>query len=192
LTTVKGAASAAPDPLTNWWDALERGGYEPRGQAHDFRSKCPLHDGGNPTALHIFVGADGRAVPHCFVCNGHPKDIAAAVGLDPRDSFPQGHHRARRRRLPDAHRVDFTGNARTVANILCALDQLGREWYIELRADCPHCGGPAAVVFAASWGIEYLACPGDADAEALGYTACTLDQFVQALAARVEDRKRAA
>jgi hypothetical protein len=32
------------DPLRARWDALARGG-------HDFRARCPLHGGGNTTAL---------------------------------------------------------------------------------------------------------------------------------------------
>jgi len=173
---------SATDPQRTWWDALERGDYGPRGPLHSFRSGCPLCGSDNPTALHVFVGADGRAVPHCFVCEGHPRAIALAAGLDPRDSFPAGHHKARRRSLSEARRADFHGNARSVANILKALELLGAPqsyWQFESRG-CAFCGDPGALLTVTSWGQRpWLSCP----------SGCTLDEHLQALAGRVQDRK---
>lgn len=185
---------SATDPLSTVWEALERADCSPHGQAWNYRARCPHHNGDNREALHVQVGGDGRALIHCFAHDCRAEDVARALGLSIRDLFSPGHKHARRRRLQEARRIDFHGRAKTAANILCALDQLGVEWFIELRTDCPLCGSPAAVLFVSSWGIEYLSCPGDAEAEALGYAAgaCTLDQARQALAARVEDRKRAA
>ncbi len=129
------------DPLRTWWDALERGGCGPHGAAHDYRARCPLHGGDNREALHVFPGVDGRAVPHCFACKAHPKDIALAVGIDPRDSFPAGHVSARRRPLADVPRAEFEGNARLAANALAAGERLdGPDWRFELTIDCPACG----------------------------------------------------
>ena len=182
------------DPLRNWWDALDRGGFGPHGEPHSFRSRCPLHGGDNADALHVFIGGDGRAVPHCFACQAHPKDIAAAVGLDPRDSFPAGHHRARRRDLPQPRRAELAGSVRAIVNVLAALGELGGDWYGELRVDCPHCGAPGAILQASGRSTTYR-CPGDNDAEQLGFGACTLNQALQALAGRVQDhhdRKEAA
>lgn len=176
------------DPLQAVWDALERGGYAPRGPRHDFRARCPAHDGDNASSLHVSVGADGRALLRCFARECAAEDIAAVLDLAITDLFPPGHRRARRRRLPEASRSSFTGNARTVANVLAAVDRLGADWYLELRADCMHCGSPAALVVASPRSV-FLSCPSDVGAEELGYTPCTLDQFTQALAARLEDHK---
>lgn len=183
---------SATDPLDAVWSALESHDCQPHGRSWDFRAKCPYHNGDNPESLHVEVGADGRALIHCFAHDCRAEDVAKALGLSIRDLFPPGHKHGRRRQLHEARRIDFTGRAKTVANVLCALDQLGAEWYVELRTDCPHCGSPAALLYASSWGLENVSCPGDGDSEALGFTACTLDQFRQALAARVEDRKQAA
>lgn len=181
------------DPQRSWWDALEQGGYEPHGQLHDFRARCPLCASNNPEALHVFVGADGRAVPWCFACQGKFADVARAAGLHPRDSFPAGHHSAHRRSLDEPVRFyDFAGPARTVAQVLLGLCDMGGEWYVEVRCDCAHCGSPAALIQARSDLDKVLiSCPGDDVAEELGYTACTFRQFSEALAAQVEDRRAA-
>ena len=49
------------DPLGMVWDALEVGGYGPHGQPHDFRARCPGHDGDNATSLHVARGTGGGA-----------------------------------------------------------------------------------------------------------------------------------
>ncbi len=182
---------SATDPLATWWEALERGGYGPHGQPHSFRSRDPLCGSNNPKALHVFVGADGRAVPHCFVCKGHPKDIAIAAGINPADSFPAGHHNARRYQLGEARRSDFTGQARTVANLLLGLQECNRPWSLELRTDCVVCGTPHALIVVNDLGA-FLSCPCDLAADALGYVACTLRQFQQVLAGRLHDRREEA
>jgi hypothetical protein len=82
------------DPLRVVWGALERGACDPHGKPHDFRSRCPAHDGGNPHALHVKVGADGRALLWCFVgCDA--ENVVAALGLAWPDLFPPGHRHAR-------------------------------------------------------------------------------------------------
>lgn len=172
------------------WDALERGECEPHGQPYDFRARCPGHRGDNVTALHVWVGADGRAVLWCHAHQCSAKVITAALGLTVPDLFPAGHRNARRRRLLEARRSDFTGSTRTVVNVLKAVDELGGDWFLELRVDCPYCGSPAALLQASDRGVV-LSCPGDATAEALGYTACTLEQVMEALAGAVEARRDA-
>jgi hypothetical protein len=137
----------------------------------------------------VSVGGDGRALLHCFAHHCSAKSIVGALGLSLPDLFPAGHHHARRRRLPKARREDFDGRARTLANLLAAVEELGAEWYGELRFDCPHCGSPVALLQVSSWGIEQYCCPGDAEAEVLGYTACTLHQCQQAFAGRLHDRR---
>lgn len=178
------------DPLAIVWAALDRADCDPHGQLHDFRARCPRHEGDNRDALHVSVGADGRAVLWCFAHQCFVEDIVAELGLAMSDLFPPGHHRARRRRLPVARREDFAGDARTVANVLMALERLGADWYLELRADCAHCGSPAALLQVTPRFVVF-SCPGDADAEALGFTACTLTQFEEALAGRLEDLEAA-
>ena len=46
------------DPLRTLWDALEARDCRPKGRAHDFRARCPAHDGDNPQSLHVSIGAD--------------------------------------------------------------------------------------------------------------------------------------
>jgi hypothetical protein len=176
-------------PLQLVWDALYARDCQPHGAPHDFRARCPAHGGGNPDALHVFVGADGSVRFWCFASECEYEDITRAIGMDARDLFPTGHHRARRRRLPDGRRADFAGHARTAANVLAGLEMIGADWYLELRCDCPYCGSAAALL-QASPRFARLSCPGDSHAEELGYTACTVEQFTQALAGRVEDQRR--
>src|SRR4051812_40949400 len=45
-----------PDPLDTVWAALDAAGYDPHGQEHDFRARCPGHDGENRDALHVSEG----------------------------------------------------------------------------------------------------------------------------------------
>ena len=169
------------DPLRTWWDALEQGGYGPHGQPYDFRARCPRCDDTRDDELHVFIGADGRAVPHCFACIGHPKDIAQAAGIEPRDSLPAGHRHARRREFAPARRSDFDGNARTAANVLWALERLGERWKVAITVDrCPFCGWehPDPVLFVVdSAGGPFVHCRGD----------CTADQFLQALAGKATE-----
>jgi hypothetical protein len=173
------------DPLHTVWEALERAGCEPHGTEWDFRSRCPLH-GENPGALHVSVGVGGQAVLWCFARQCAAEDIAGALRLEMCDLFPPGHRRARRRQLPQARRADFQGSARTVVNVLAALEALGDDWSASVRCACAFCGAPAAVLFADRERVG-LMCPGDPDPNALGHWTCTADQLAQALAGRLED-----
>jgi hypothetical protein len=83
-------------PPQRVWDALEARDCRPHGTLWDFRACCPGHDGHDDTALSVCVGADGRAVLHCFTgCD--TKTVVDALGLDLADLFPDGHRHARRR-----------------------------------------------------------------------------------------------
>jgi hypothetical protein len=93
---------SATDPLSTAWHALERTGCRPSGDQHNAAAHCPAHDD-RTASLSLGVGADGRALLHCHAgCEVEP--IVAALGLTWGDLFPPGHHRARRRRLPEARR----------------------------------------------------------------------------------------
>jgi len=81
------------DPLRLLWDALEAHGCEPRGPEHELRARCPAHDGDNASALSVAIGADGRALVHCHAYGCEADAIAAALGLQVADLFPDGHHR---------------------------------------------------------------------------------------------------
>jgi hypothetical protein len=82
------------DPTQTVRNALEPAGYPPHGPSHDFRSPCPGHNGDNPDALHVSVGADGRALLWCFRgCTAEA--VVAALGLTMPDLFPPGHRHAR-------------------------------------------------------------------------------------------------
>jgi hypothetical protein len=175
---------SACDPLRTVWDALEGLGYQPHGNPYDFRSRCPAHQGANRESLHVGAGVDGRALLHCLAHHCDVERIVAAVGLVVADLFPAGHRNARRRQLRDARRADFAGNARTLANVVKALEELGDHWRGEVVCDCPMCGRPNArlVVPSCREHRPYLHCE----------AACTAGMFSEALAGRLEDRREAA
>src|SRR5689334_4577567 len=118
----------ALDPLHTLWDALERRDCDPHGDLHNFRARCPAHQGANREALHVTEGCDRRALLHCFAHGCDPDRIVAALDLTTSDLFPAGHRRGRRRPMPAAKRTDLTGAARAVADVLAALEVIGHEW----------------------------------------------------------------
>ena len=166
------------DPLRLLWDALEAHGFRPRGKPYEFRARCPAHDGDNPTSLSIRVGADGRGV---LWCHAHQCDVVAitsALDLRVADLFPDGHHRGHRFPLRPVRRSDFHGQARTVANVLAALEAVGEPWRVLLSTDCPYCGHPGAWLHVNRDHAE-SDCP----------NGCTPSEFVQALLGRLTDKE---
>lgn len=176
------AAVSATTPLRTVWDALERFGCWPHGKPHDFYSRCPAHYGESTSALHVCAGADGRVVLWCFARQCFAEDIVAPLGLTMCDLFPAGHRHAYRRRLAQARRADFHGNARTLVNALKAFEDLGLPWQrAELVGDCPYCGYPNA----------RLVVPGNPDHKPFVHCegACTARAFTEALAGLIHDQK---
>ena len=170
--------AAMTGPLTIVWAALERAGCDPRGPAHDFYARCPVHNG-QGRSLHAFVGADGRAVLWCFAhqCDREPN--CAAIGISVAELYPAGHRCARRRSLPHARRSDFRGNARTLANALRAFEVLELSWRAELIVDCPYCGRPNARLVVSPDHQPFVHCEG----------ACSAQMFTEGLAGHLQDRK---
>jgi len=162
-------------PLHRLWDALERRGYQPHGPQHNFRARCPAHDGDNADALHVSAGPDGRALVWCFRCEAPAVRIVERLGLTVGDLFPAGHRKARRPPIKSAQRSDLTGNARTVANVLGALDALTRPWAAMVGCDCPYCGEPGAWLRTSSEAAPHVDCP----------HGCNSSEFTQALAGRL-------
>ena len=170
------------DSLRIVWTALELAGCDPHGQAHDFRARCPGHNGEGRDALHVSAGAGGNVLLWCFAHGCSTEDIVEPLGLRVRDLFPLDPGDSRRR-LRTARREDFTGNARTVANVLLALDQLGGRWGLALWLDeCPNCERPHAQLSINSAGEPRFYCG----------RGCDLQMVNQALADRLTDRRRAA
>jgi hypothetical protein len=67
------------------WDALEAGGYNPRGRPEKFSALCPAHDDRTPS-LDVAQGEKGAVL----TCRSHecpPERIVGAVGLEMRDLF---------------------------------------------------------------------------------------------------------
>lgn len=190
MTAVSSVVNGAlTDPVAVVWEALAAADCEPHGRPWDFRAKCPAHSGDNRDALHVSIGADGSAVLWCFAHQCSADRVVHALGLTMGDLFPAGHRHARRRQLAQASRADFGGNARVLVNVLLALEQIAAYWDIELRTDCAHCGSPAALL-RVSRRFCSLSCPGDTYASELGYAGCTARQFQEALAGRIENRRR--
>ena len=164
------------DPLRVAWDALEARDCKPHGKQHDFRARCPVHDGGNRQSLHVSVGADFRAVVYCFARACSAEAICAALGLSVADLFPAGHHNARRVTPPAVKRSDFTGAAAGVANTLYALEKLGKPWDVMLSTDCPYCGAQGTWLRADSNGTLNVDCP----------YGCNAERFTGALLGRLQ------
>ncbi len=168
------------DPMRIVWDALEARGYGPRGQPHDFRARCPGHDGDNPTALHVWDRGDGAASLWCFSHGCSTEEIVERISLRMRDLFPV-QLQSRSTRLQTARREDFTGNARTLANLLLAMDRLGLRWSSALWLDeCPNCEWPWAQISLDSIGEPRAYCQ----------RGCNLRIVSEALADRVAHHRR--
>jgi hypothetical protein len=169
------------DPLRTLWDALANGGYSPRGRLEDFRARCPAHQGDNPTSLHVRAGVGGQALVWCFAHGCPVEEIVKPLGLNVRDLFPldPGHDR----RLRNARRDDFEGNAREVANVLLALERLGARWSLAIWLDeCPNCERPHAQLSIDSTGDPRVYCGRGCDVRMVG----------QALADRLANPRRRA
>lgn len=163
------------------WDALDSGGYGPRGREDDFRSRCPGHDGSNPTSLHVWDNG-GVAMLYCHAHGCSVEDITEPLGLRVRDLFPVTLGDSGRR-LRSARREEFTGNARTVVNLLGALDQLGERWAVALWLDeCPNCERQHVQLAIGSAGEPRYHCD----------RGCDLPLVGRALADRIADRGRRA
>ena len=160
------------DPLSTVWQALDACGCEPHGPEHDFRARCPAHDGRSNGSLHVVEGADRRAVVHCF-SGCQTEAVLAALGSSWRDLFPDGHRQARRIHLDRPTRL--SGNARRIADALAALDARGRPWRVMVATDCAYCGSPGGWLRGGSGGRLHFDCPGG----------CGLEAFAQALAGRL-------
>jgi hypothetical protein len=173
---------SAGEPLQTVWAALESHGFQPRGREHDFRAKCPHHDGQSRDSLHCYIGADGSAQLYCFAHQCDRLDIATSVGLNLGDLYPAGHQQARRQPAFQAQRKDFEGNASDAADLLYALEKIGDPWRVEITAPCSRCGGPRALYVVSRRYAAFLSCP----------SGCTAQAAAQALAGRVADLKATA
>jgi hypothetical protein len=152
-----------PDPLRVVWEALEARGCDPHGAEHDFRARCPAHDGENRGALHVAEGADRRAVLYCFRgCRAEA--VVRALGLGWGDLFRPGHHRYRRR--PQAR----PGPRGRVEVVLEGLELVGipvRGMWIADR--CPYCDAPGLWIRSTPEGLIDAECVnGCAHEEILG------------------------
>jgi hypothetical protein len=167
------------DPLRLVWDALQARDCRPRGHDYDFRARCPVHGGDNPSSLHVSVGADRRVVLWCFAHQCSVDDVTVALGLTVADLFPDGHHRARRLPSRAVRRPDFKGAALGVANALYSLEELDEAWQVMLTSRCPYCDSPGAWLRGSSHGRIDADCPSGCDSHA----------YTQALLARVHESK---
>jgi hypothetical protein len=176
-----GPGMAVSDPLRTLWDALEGHGCRPRGEPYEFRARCPAHEGDNPTALQMAVGADGRALLWCHAHQCDVQAITATLGLQVADLFPDGHPRGRRYPLRPVMRSDFDGAAHKVANVLYALEQLDEEWTLMLTCRCPYCG---------KYGLWLRATDERVNVDCSG--GCGPEEFTQALLGLLAKKEEAA
>jgi hypothetical protein len=157
---------SAADPRVVW-DALEAGGYGPHGELHDFRSRCPGHDGDNPTSLHVTLGGDGALLLCCHAYDCPVDEIRERIGVRWGDLFPSD-RAYDGRGLAQARREDFAGHLRTAANIMHAAQVLDAAAVIEIKlAECPCCeSSHAAIVFPAG-ADSFTHCPRGCGVEAM-------------------------
>jgi hypothetical protein len=129
--------AVAADPLQRVWDALGAGGFEPHGDAWNFRARCPVHNGKTDGSLHVSIGADGRALLWCFSGCGAER-VAMALGLAWSDLFPDGHHHARRPRILAKPRdpADVILDAVRACGLQYRCTRGGQMWVVET---CPVC-----------------------------------------------------
>ncbi len=177
------------EPLRTLWDALEAHGCRPHGKAYDFRARCPAHDGDNPQALHVAIGADGRAVLHCFAHGCEVEAVTDALGLRLADLFPNGHKRGQRRPSVPLRRSDFHWPARAAVNALYALERVEQPWRAMVASDCPYCGSQGAWLHVRSVGhvLPNGFCDPQGRAELDCPNGCTVDNYEQALLGRLEE-----
>lgn len=132
------------DPLRVVYDALEAGGWQPRGREHSFRANCPAHEGDSWT-LAVDIGSDGRALLYCRSRHCDRRDIVAAIGLTEGDLFPDGHRRApvaRRTPAPVAEDDPLDG-------LLALFQAAGISWvtaqhpWFVVADECPACSAPS-------------------------------------------------
>lgn len=122
------------------WDALAATGYNPHGKPTDFYSRCPAHDG-DGRSLHVTTTPDGHVLLHCFAYGCKAEEIVERIGVRMVDLFPTDWRQPRQ--LQRARRDDFTGYARTVVDMLLALERLKSPWRVEVKFDeCPNCEAP--------------------------------------------------
>jgi hypothetical protein len=161
------------------WDALAERGFRPHGPLHNFRSVCSGHLGAdNPEALHVW-DQDGEAKMWCFTHGCDRLDIIEPLSLRLRDLYPPDRQYTR---MPlRARRADFTGNARTVANVLLAADRLGLRWRASIELDeCPDCEAPHPQLVIPSAGDPFTHCQ----------RGCGPEAFTGGLAQRLNDWRR--
>ena len=87
-----------------------------------WRACCPGHNGDNPSALSVGVGAEGQVLLNCWQ-GCHVDQIVSAIGLDLIDLFPsphsQGSSPSRRRTISASQALELLHNeAQLIA--LCA------------------------------------------------------------------------
>jgi hypothetical protein len=172
MNDVRFLSDVSANPLV--WDALERRGYGPHGQPHDFRSRCPGHHGDGSNALHVTVASDGTVLLHCFSHGCSIEDIVEPLGLRLRDLFPADQRYSAR--LYTARRQDFTGNAQTVADVLLAYQRLGLDCRVSIAPDeCPDCESPHPLLVIDLAGEPFVHCQ----------RGCSPEAFTGGLADRV-------
>lgn len=98
---------------------------DPKPSGRDrWRARCPVCGGRSRSSLSIGVGAEGQVLLHCFKAECPIESIAAAVGLDVFDLFPErgstGAPLPRRRLLSAAQALDLLDSEATTVWIVAS------------------------------------------------------------------------
>lgn len=146
----------ATDPMQRMWDALETAGCQPHGELHQFRSRCPAHEGGNAEALKVTEATDRRVLLNCKVRGCDWRAIVTALGLDGRALFPAGHRHAENQR-PRPVKSLSPGAA-----FLDSLTGAGYRWKAHVMGtECPYCGSHNTYLVVHDGGALDVDCPNE-------------------------------
>lgn len=162
------------------WDALARLDYGPHGPVDNFRSRCPGHDGDNPTSLSVRLQPSGIITAYCHAYGCAPEEIVERIGLRMADLFPSDRVYTGRG-LRNARREDFTGDYRTAVNTLLAAQVLGNAVRVEIKfVECPCCESPHASVVVPASGEPFTHC----------WRECGVEAMTGGLAERIREGRR--
>lgn len=141
------------DPMRTMWDALAQHGFDPQGDPHNFRARCPAHNGEGRN-LQVTRGVDGRVLLYCISEKCDWRAIADAVDVPVSALFPPGHKRAEKHK-PRPVKTLLPGPA-----FLDAMSVAGFAWHAQLLGvECPYCSDPNAYITVHDLGGIDVNCP---------------------------------
>jgi len=97
------------EPIDRFEEQLGRLGMEPTRDGDLITARCPAHEGTRRN-FEVTLAADGKVLIHCHGRDCEPMDVLEALGLEPRDLFPDRFRREAAAR-PGRRRSNLDGPA---------------------------------------------------------------------------------